>query len=1089
MLGSPAEGSLKPLPRAVVLLVVATAVVAAPFVVTGALDVAGGRVDPSVFFPLLGLAFLLSLRPIRVQLNTELSPSDVAVLTAILLLPPGAVALVAAGGRVLTDVVTRKRPIQIIRNAGAVLIATGTAAVVYRVVVRIAIGQLDAASAAIVASVSAALILVTLDIVQIVLLQWALGTFQVGRGVIAWIQRTGRAQLLWSLATVITLQIVLIQPWFLVPAVPLFLLGYLEIRARFAAERRARLLATLVEVGHAVGMSLDPVTVFREVFEQVRGALDVDAFYVGIADRDRGVLSLRYLYENGHEIEPEEGPIAGTLAGVCIEQDRAILLRDAEADRRKLGLPQRSAWGTLLERSLMVAPLRLHGRAIGAISVQSTRPNAYDQGDLELLAAIGNEAAMAIERADLYERTTSLSRRLFELYRLGVELAAYKELRSLTRAFAENVQRIVGAGVVAIYLDHGGDVLDFAVTTAAGPAEMLTLSKTDTPTVARVIQSGEPVELHDRDGESEQTRRSLQRFGLKSLYVQPLRVADRLVGVLFVSWRELHPLTPEEHELLGVLSGIGAAQISSLELYQELDDAYLSTVSTLTATIEARDQYREDQQRRVAADAVALGERLAFDEDALRDLRYASLFHSIGKIAIPAAILAKRGPLTPDERAIVEEHPILGARILESIRFLRGVVPIVRSARERWDGTGYPDKLAGDAIPLAARVLRVVVDYHAMLVDRPYRGALGAEGALGELRRLAGTWYDPHVVTEFTRFIETRGAIQAVEEEVGAASRELAILAELTPEFHTLLDLQQLLDRILQILGRNFPGAGLTILLRDEKTDDLVVRAAAGEPVDSPVRIPAGRGISSWVLEHAEAQNIEDVRSDTRYTGDPQVRSELVVPLVSGGRAIGVLILSHRRLAAFSQRDLTLMQAVGAQIAAAIDVAELHERLKRAANTDALTGLHNYRYFYDRLEEEVARAERHQTPLAVAFFDLDKLKNVNDTYGHLAGNEVLRILGQRISTQVRTEDVPARYGGDEFAIVMPETPRDEAEKVVVRLMESLAQTQVLLPSGGGRSIPMPVLSWGVATYPLDGRTARELVENADTRAYARKRSR
>ena len=1079
---------MKPLPRVVVLLVVVTVVLALPYLFLGALDLRNG-VDPNVFISLLGLAFVLSLRPIRVQVNTELSPSDVAVLTAILLLPPGAVAVLAAGARLLTDIVTRKRPIQALRNAAAVSIATGSAAGVYSIIVRAAIDAMDPAAAAIIASVSAALVLVALDLAQILLLQWALGTFRPGHTAVDWIQRTGRAQLVWSFAAVITLQIVLIQPWFLVPAVPLFLLGYLEIRARFAAERRARLLATLVEVGHAVGMSLDPVTVFREVFAQVRNALDVDAFYVCIADRDRGVLSFRYLYENGHEIEPEESPMEGTLAGICVEQDRPILLRDADGDRQKLGLPERSAWGTLVERSLMVAPLRLHGRAVGAISVQSARPNVYDQGDLELLAAIGNEAAIAIERADLHERTTSLSRRLFELYRLGNELAAYKEVRALTRAFAENVQRIVGAGVVAIYLDHGGDVLDFAVTTASGPADMLTLSKTDTPTIAAVIGTGEPAEQHDRDGENDQTRRSLQRFGLKSLFVQPLRVADRLVGVVFASWRELHPLSPEERELMGVLAGIGAAQISNLNLYQELDDAYLSTVSTLTATIEARDQYREDQQRRVAADAVALGERLGFDEDGLRDLRYASLFHSIGKIAIPAAVLAKRGPLTPDERAIVEEHPILGARILESIRFLRGVVPIVRSARERWNGTGYPDKLAGEAIPLAARVLHVVVDYNAMLVDRPYRGALSADAALDELRRLAGTWYDPRVVTEFTRMVESRGAIQAVQEEVGAASRELAILAELTPEFHTLLDLQQLLDRILQILGRNFAGASLTILLRDEKTDDLVVRAAAGETVESPVRVPAGRGISSWVLEHAEAQNIEDVRVDPRYTGDPQIRSELVVPLVSGGRAIGVLILSHRKAAAFSQRDLTLMQAVGAQIAAAIDVAELHERLKRAANTDALTGLHNYRYFYDRLEEEIARAERHQTPLAVAFFDLDKLKNVNDTYGHLAGNEVLRILGMRISSQVRTEDVPARYGGDEFAIVMPETPREEAEKVVVRLIESLAQTQVPLPSGAGRSIPMPVLSWGVASYPLDGRTARELVENADTRAYARKRSR
>ena len=239
-------------------------------------------------------------------------------------------------------------------------------------------------------------------------------------------------------------------------------------------------------------------------------------------------------------------------------------------------------------------------------------------------------------------------------------------------------------------------------------------------------------------------------------------------------------------------------------------------------------------------------------------------------------------------------------------------------------------------------------------------------------------------------------------------------------------------------------------------------------------------------MEHREAQNIEDVRADPRYIGDGNVRSEMVVPLVSGGRSIGVLVLSHKNVAAFSQRELTLMQTVGAQIAAAIDVAELHERLKRAANTDALTGLHNYRYFYDRLEEEIARAERRQAPLAVAFFDLDKLKNVNDTYGHLAGNEVLRVLGEAISSHVRTEDVPARYGGDEFAIVMPDTPRDEAEKVVTRLMEILDEKTVELPNA--RSIRMPDLSWGVASYPLDGRTARELVENADTRAYARKRS-
>jgi diguanylate cyclase (GGDEF)-like protein len=1067
--------------------VLASLALAIPFLVMGALDVPRGRARPDVLLALLALAFLLSLRPIRVQTNTELSPSDVAVLTGIVLLPPGSVALIAAGGRLLTDLFTRKRPVQILRNVSAVTIATGSAALVYRMVLDELAPFAQPAPATIVAGVIAVLVLVGLDIWQIVLLQRALGNIAFDRAAFQWVARTMRAQLLWSLAAVIFLQVVLIEPWFLVPGIPLFVMAYLDIRARFAAERRARLLASLVEVGHAVGMSLDPVTVFREVFAQIRKALDVDAFYVASADRERGVLSFRYLVENGQEMEPTEQPIAGTLAGICIERDRAILLRDAERDRARLGLPARSAWGTLVERSLMVAPLRLHGRAVGAISVQSAKATAYDQGDLELLSAIGNEAAIAIERADLYERTTALSRRLFELHRLGVDLATHKEIGSLVRAFAENVEQIVAASAVAIYLD-AGEMLEFSVTTGNAPQDVRTLPK-DSPNIARIIETGQPAEIHDRDGTSESTRRSMQRFGHKTAYLQPLRVADQLVGIVFVTWRTPHPVSAEERELLGVLAGIGAAQIRGLQLYRELDDAYLSTVGTLTATIQARDQYRDDHQRRLAADAVALGERLRLPEEELRDLRYASLFHSIGKIAIPGAILAKRGPLSPEERAIVEEYPLLSARILESIRFLRGVVPIVRAGREKFDGSGYPDRVSGDQIPRAARALRLVVDFHAMLADRPYRVALRPETALAELRRLAGTWYDPKIVDEFTAMIEARGTIQAVEEEVGATSRELAILAELTPEFNMLLDLQQLLDRILQILQRNIPGTAFTILLRDEKTDDLIVRAAAGllTTLDGPMKVPAGQGISSWVLEHKEPQNVEDVRGDARYVGDPAVRSELIVPLVSGGRAIGVLILSHKSVAAFSQRDLTLMQTVGAQIAAAIDVAELHERLKRAANTDALTGLHNYRYFYDRLEEEIARAERHQTPLAVAFFDLDKLKHVNDTHGHPAGNEVLKLLGQTISSHVRIEDVPARYGGDEFAIVMPDTAREEAEKVVTRLMEALDGKMVDLPSG--RRIPMPDLSWGVASYPLDGRTARELVENADTRAYARKRSR
>ena len=1064
-------------------LITASALSAVPFLAIGAIGLASMPVPLWLVAALYLAIVVLASRPIKIHPDADLSPSDIAIVAGIVFLPPGTVALVAALARITSDVVSGKRREQAIRNAAAVAISSGLASLVYAIAIRSLEPGMGVA-VSIPAAVLAVMTLVLVDLAQLYLLLVALRGLTVERGR-QWFVRTGRAQLLWSLAAVVTIEVIIVEPWFLVPGIPLFAFGYLDIRARFIAERKARLLATLVEIGHAVGMSLDTTEVFRAVYEQVRTVLEADAFFVATVDKHRSVLTFRFLVDGERELPPQEKPVAGTLAGLVVERDRPLLIRDTERDVARLGLV-RAAWGTIVERSILIAPMRIQGIVVGALSAQSVKPNAYDEGDLELLVAIANEAAVAIERADLFARASGLSKRLVDLHRTGVDIASQRRMEDLIQMFMRAFVESIGASAAAIYLDTGGEALEFAGNTSGRrPTIELVLPKT---AGGSSPGSDQPVEITDSEQAPEPTRSRMREWGHRALYVQPLRAASESVGALFITWHEPHRFTDDERELIGVLAGMGATAIRSMRLYLKLDDAYLSTVSTLTAMIQARDGYQEDHQRRIAADAVALGERLGLRDDELRDLRYASLFHSLGKIGVPAPILAKSGPLTPEERKIVQEHPLLGARILESIEFLRTVVPVVRHANERWDGSGYPSGLKGEDIPLAARILSIATSYEAMLVDRPFRRALGAEAAIAELRALSGVWYDGRLVDQFVSMIEGRGAVAAAEGEIGA-SRELAILAEITPEFSSLLDMQQLLARILVILERHMPGSAFTIMLREESTGDLVVRSAAGARTDlaGPTRVESGRGLSGWVVEHGEAQIIDDVRSDPRYIGDPQVRSEMVVPLVAGGKVIGVLVVSHPAVGVFGRRDVTLLQAVAAQIAAAIDVAELHERLKRAANTDALTGIHNYGYFYDRLEEEIARAERHSTPLAVAYFDIDGLKRVNDTYGHLAGDAVLRELGALIGRRVRAEDIPARYGGDEFAIVMPETPRDEAERVVVRLMDELDRCMVELSDGG--SIRMPARSWGIACYPLDGKTARALVENADTRAYARKRTR
>ena len=193
------------------------------------------------------------------------------------------------------------------------------------------------------------------------------------------------------------------------------------------------------------------------------------------------------------------------------------------------------------------------------------------------------------------------------------------------------------------------------------------------------------------------------------------------------------------------------------ELIDKLEQAYVATAEALANALEAKDQYTADHAGSIADMAVEVGREFGLDEDALRDLRYAAIFHDIGKIAIPDAILNKPGPLTSAEYEVMKRHTVVGEQILGPVPFLAQVRRIVRHDHERWDGTGYPDGLAGRQIPIGARIVLVVDAYHAMVSDRPYRKGMSEEAARLELRAHAGSQFDPDVVEAFLRVLDRRG--------------------------------------------------------------------------------------------------------------------------------------------------------------------------------------------------------------------------------------------------------------------------------------------------------------------------------------------
>lgn len=511
-----------------------------------------------------------------------------------------------------------------------------------------------------------------------------------------------------------------------------------ELLAAWERAKYHHSLNELIRAGLSLSIFADLDTLLRTLAEVAQRILQARFVYVMLADLDQPHLA--WSGEAPHLVQSlgeQSGKLLELFAGQA--QPVAFRLMDTTSDprTRDLGL------GEPAPLCLLVSPVLLRHRLAGAILAFGKRGGvAFSDSDEMLANLIANQAAIAIESSTLNQELRSTLKTTELLYALSNRIAQSQDLHDAAAIIAETAHNLAQPQETGLVLLSQDGQIQTQVHFGAEERQPASLPMS---LIRQTIQSRQPIYLSD---DSQAVKISF-----------PIQTPRRCYGALWMEMKGGQEISNRQENLSTIINQAAVALERAIlldetthqagqiaEAFSELETTYDQTLAALMSALDARDRETEGHSLRVANLAVALGRELNLPAAQLKALERGALLHDIGKIGVTDAILNKPGPLSDEEWSQMRRHTDIGAHIVSSVPFLKDALPVIRYHQERWDGSGYPDGLAGEEIPLLARIFAVSDAYDALTHDRPYRERLSHAQAMEYLHQQSAKLFDPAVV-------------------------------------------------------------------------------------------------------------------------------------------------------------------------------------------------------------------------------------------------------------------------------------------------------------------------------------------------------